>query len=187
MRAESLAIRLAEVLHRLAEDDVVAQGNAQRNAISFIEREIDFSLFQLHFDVVFDFRLWPEKQIQYRVDMLRGRLQAAVANAIEVDLDRAPYADFAESVLEQLGLAGGPEQAALVQILSEIDLSRRVGQIKMDGMVFEFGNGKEHRRALVFQARKSANLHNTWSGRTGMSGIAGRVGVSVMLAQRSCA
>jgi hypothetical protein len=41
----------------------------------------------------------------------------------------------------------------------------------MDGMGFEFGNGKEHRRALDFQARDSANTHDTGSGRALMAGI----------------
>jgi hypothetical protein len=71
--------------------------------------------------------------------MLLSRFEATVAGAIEVDLHRAPDADFPKSVLEQFGLAGGVEQAALVQVFSEVDLPGSVGQVKQDWMVFEFG------------------------------------------------
>ncbi len=122
MRAEALAVGLAEALHGLAQDDVVAQSGAQRDPISLIKGEIDLPLFQLHLDVVFDFRLRPEEQIQYRVDMLLSRIEAAVAGAIEINLNRTPDANFSESVLKQLGLAGSSEQAILVQVLAEVDL-----------------------------------------------------------------
>jgi hypothetical protein len=146
--AQAFALWAADYLHGQAEEDMLTESVAEREAISFIERDFDFAFLEVDLGVVRGVLDGAVEEVEVVVYGNGRGFEAAVAGGAELDFNVAADADFPESIAEEFRLTGGVEAAVLRDFLREPDLAWSVGDIEEDWMVFEFGKRKVHGRLL---------------------------------------
>lgn len=145
-----------------------AEGVAEGEGVAFVEGEVDFAFLEVDFGVVAGFDDGAVEEIEVEVEGDGGGFEAAVAGGLEFDGEVALDADFAEGIAEEFGLAGGAEAALLADFLGERNLAGGVGDVEVDGVVFEFGEGKDQGQVpATMISRRWAEGVRIWGGRGG--------------------